>query len=155
MAKKRPKRQPSRVSVDVLETRAIVLVDEYGSERVSLCCSGGDGGKGGSTVIHINDDRGRPRLTLQVDSLGNPSICLFTPENAPGISLAVNHDHGNGIGITDVQGTSQIVMGIPGPKSNDPRGCQPDITVIDARGGRVWSVFQGTCTTPDKKRAST
>lgn len=136
----------------MLEARSIVLVDQYGTERVSLACSAGDGRAGGFTVIHVNDDKGRPSLTLQVDSFGNPSICLFTRGNAPGISLSVNNGHGNGIGIADSLGKPCIELGIPGPESNDPRGRQPDITVIDEQGRRFWSVFQGTYAIPEDKK---
>lgn len=154
MAKKRPKRQPKKLTVDVVEARAFVLVDEYGVERASLSCFGGDGGTGGWTVIHINDDDGRPRLTLQVDDHGNPSLCLFTRNNSPGVAMAVNNGHGNGLSITDWQGKSCIMLGIPAPESNDPRGQHPDITVIDEQGRRTWSAFAGTYNLPDDEAAT-
>ncbi|MDM4019636.1 hypothetical protein, partial [Roseiconus lacunae] len=72
MANKRPKRQSKKLSIDVVETQAIVLVDEYGTERAKVSCSGGEGGMGGMTAVQINDDTGRPRLELQVDPQGNP-----------------------------------------------------------------------------------
>jgi hypothetical protein len=96
MAKKRTKRrQPSKIAVETIEAQSIVLVDEYGTEHGKLSCSGGGNGVRGWTAIHINDNQGRPWISLQVDQDGNPSICLFTTGNAPGVSMAVNDGRGN------------------------------------------------------------
>lgn len=149
MAKKKSKRQPSKLRVDVIETQAIVLIDEYGNERATVSSSGGSGGKGGFTVIQINDDGGRPRLELQVDPHGNPSIRLSTPNDGSGISMSVNDGIGNGISIGDCEGKPCITIGMPHPKSNDPRGTHPEITVTDELGRRGWSVFGGTYELPD------
>jgi hypothetical protein len=148
MGKKRPKRQPKKLNVDIVETQAIVLVDEFGTERASLSCSGGDGGAGGHTVVHLHDDEGRPRITLQVDDQGNPSMCLFNCSNSPGVSMAANGDRGNGLKICDADGKSVIMLGIPGPESDDPRGPKPDITVFDEQGGTQWTVSDGACELP-------
>lgn len=143
MAKKRPKRLPKKLAVDVIEAQLIVLVDEYGTERARLSCSGGDGGAGGYTVVHVNDDTGRPTITLQVDDRGNPSICLFSRSSAPGVSMAVSRELGNGLSISNTEGKPCIMMGVPGPESGDPRGPTPEITVIDEKGRKTWSVFGG------------
>ena len=149
MAKKRPKRQPKKLAIDVIEAQSIVLVDEYGTERARLSCLGGNGGTGGYTVIHVNDDTGRPTITLQVDGRGNPSICLFTRNSAPGVSMAVNSAQGNGLSIGSSEGKPCIMMGVPGPESDDPRAPTPEITVIDEQGRRVWSVFGGQYEIPE------
>ena len=141
MGKKKPKRQPKKLAVDVIEAQQIILVDEYGTQRASLSCSGGDGDAGGYTVIHIKDDEGRPRIMLQVDDQGNPCICLFTRNNSPGVSMAVDHGHGNGLTICDSEGKPCIMLGIGGPDSNDPRSPEPEITMIDEHGRKVWTVF--------------
>jgi hypothetical protein len=135
--------------MDVIEAQCIVLVDEYGTERASLSCSGGNGGAGSYTVIHVNDDKGRPTITLQVDDRGNPSICLFTRNSAPGVSMAVNSGQGNGLSIGNSEGKPCIMMGVPGPESDDPRAPTPDITVIDEQGRKVWSVFSGEYEMPE------
>ncbi len=145
MAKKRPRREPNKLSIDVVEARAIVLVDEYGNERVSFSCSGE---AGGHTVIHVNDGQGRPSLTIQVDHQGNASISLFNQNKSSGISLAVNNGRGNGLGVADPSGTPCIVLGAPGPESDDPRGPHPEITVLDTHGQRMWSVFGGQQSIP-------
>ncbi len=149
MAKKRVKRQPKKLSVDVIEAQSITLVDEYGSERAKLACSGGEGGIGGFTYICLNDDEGHPKITLQVDDQGNPSIALYTRNNSSGVSMAVNDSHGNGLVIHGSDGKTHIMLGVPGPESNDPRGQTPDITVIDENGRKNWSAFEGTYEIPD------
>lgn len=152
--KKRRKNAPTKLSIDVIEARVLVLVDEFGTERVSVSCSGGEGGQGGSTVFHIKDDDGCPRLTLQVDCRGNPSVLLSTPNGGAGVSMAVNADRGNGFAIGDSAGRPLIQMGVPGEKSEDPRGPHPSIDVLDKNGGRGWSVFGGAYQLPHADEAS-
>lgn len=143
MAKRRPKRDPKKLTIDVIEARAIVLVDEYGNERATVSCSVGAGGVGGFTVIQIKDDAGRPRLELQVDPDGNPGIRLVTSTGASGVSISANAGQGNGMSIADMDGKPCISLGVPHPDSGDPRAPRPAIDVIDERGRRVWSVFDG------------
>jgi hypothetical protein len=143
MTKKRPKRDPKKLTIDVIEARAIVIVDEFGNERATLSCSVGPGGVGGFTVIQIKDDHGRPRLELQVDPQGNPGIRLVAPNGGSGVSMSVTDGQGNGISIADFESKPCISLGIPHPDSRDPRGPRPVIDVIDERGQRVWSVFEG------------
>ena len=142
MGKKRPKRQPKKLSVDVVEARQIVLVDEFGTERASLFCLGGDGGIGGYTTIQLNGDDGRPRLELQVDAKGS-CIRLLNPNDSSGVSLAVQFGECNGIFIGDGGGRTCITLGIHDPKSNHPPGPHPDIHIIDERTGRFWSAMDG------------
>lgn len=138
MAKKRPKRQPKKLSIDVVEAQQIALVDEFGTKRASLSCSGGHGGGSSFVVIHLNDDQGSPKISLQVGSDGVPSICLFTPNNAPGVSMAVNPE-GIGMSISDTEGKPCIQLGVAGPKTQDPRGPGPEICVHDEPRKAVWS----------------
>lgn len=136
----RDDRQPQRLAVDVLEAKEIVLVDMQGRERASLACSGGENSH---AVIHLYDEEGRPRITLQVNDRGNPSICLFNQQNSPCVSMSVNDRRGNGLTICDSEGKPCIMAGIPGPDSDDPRGPAPEITVVDELGHRMWTVFNG------------
>jgi hypothetical protein len=143
MAKKRLKRRRKKLCVDVVETREIVLVDEFGTPRATVFCSGGNGGKGGFTVIQINDDNGRPRIELQVDEHGNPCIRLNTPNDGCGVSMAVNDERGNGLSVGDFEGKPCIMLGVPHPDSQDPPGLHPHITLIDERSRRGWTAFNG------------
>ncbi len=149
MAKTRPKRDPKKLTIDVIETRAIVLVDEYGNERATVSCSVGADGVGGFTVIQIKDDAGRPRLELQVDPDGNPGIRLVTSNGAPGVSISVTAGQGTGMTITDLNGKPCISLGVPHPDSGDPRSPRPAIDVIDECGRRFWSVFDGLHELPE------
>lgn len=142
--KKQADRPPRKLAADVVQARALVLVDEQGKHRASLSCS--SDGDQGFTVFHLNDGEGRPRITLQIDSAGNPSVVLFTSDNGCGVSLAVN-ENGSGVSITAER--SGISFGVPGPKNDDPRGCHPSIDVVDSKGKRTWSVFEGIKHHPD------
>lgn len=148
MAKKLPKRDPKKLSIDVVEARAIVLVDEFGIERATLSCTGGESGRRAMTVLQINDDDGRPRLELQVDPNGNPSIRLATPNDAAGISLAVSNHSGNGISVGDSEGRACITLSVPHPGSNYPPGSHPEIRILDESTGRQWSTSDGECIVP-------
>ena len=143
MPKKRPLREPKKLTIDVIEARAFVLIDDYGNRRAELSCCVGEGGKEGFTTIQIYDDTGRPRLVLQVDSQGTPSIALFDSMNHPSISIAVNEEFGRGISVSDAEGNRCISLGVAGLGSNDPRGPHPRIDVVDIPGKRQWSVFDG------------
>ena len=147
MAKKKRKNRPTKLAIDVVEARSFVLVDEYGNERASLSCTGGSGDGEGVTVVHINDSQRRPCLSIQVDEQGNSNICLFTMNSAPGVSIVVDSSRGNGLGITDGEGKPCIMLGVPGPESQDPRAPTPDISIIDEQGRRFWSAFGGTAET--------
>jgi hypothetical protein len=61
--------------------------------------------------------------------------------------MAVNGKQGNGLSIADSEGTPRIIMGVPGPESDDPRFPTPEITVIDEQS-KVWSVFGGAYDIP-------
>lgn len=140
--KRRTRRTPSKLSADVIETQAISLVDATGKQRAIITC-GLDDENRGFTVVHLNDDQGRPRITLQVDDAGHPSIVLFTADNATAVSFAAN-SVGNGLAINGVGGC--ISLGVPAPEPNDPRGSGPKIDVVDTAKGRTWSVFEETAT---------
>ena len=135
--KRTGKQQPSKLAIDLVQARSFVLVDEQGHERASLSCSSENGGY---TVLHLNDNDGRPRITLQIDGNGNPGLILFAADNSPGVSLAVKDD-GSGLSITRGDNPSIISIGVPGP--SNARGSHPSIDVIDSAGHRTWSVFTG------------
>ncbi|MFM7922646.1 MAG: hypothetical protein ACKPJJ_20695, partial [Planctomycetaceae bacterium] len=97
---------------------------------------------------------GRPRLELQVDPNGSPSIRLSTPNDGAGISMAVSDGNGNGLSIGDFLGKPCIMMGIPHPDSNDPRGPHPDITVLDELSHRGWTAFSGEYISPASEKSA-
>jgi hypothetical protein len=141
MKRKRANREPSKLTAEVIAARAFVLVDESGRERATLSCGVGEDGT--FTVIHLNDDEGRPRITLQVGDKGDSSIILFTSGGGTGVSLAATGT-GNGVWIADAEGRPCIMAGVPGSDSHDPRGPGPKLDVLDEDRKRTWSVFEGT-----------
>jgi hypothetical protein len=140
MSKKRANRQTLKLTADVIEARAFVLVDGSGRERATLSTI--DGETGSLTVIDVKDDAGRPRITLQVDDKGGSSITLFTLSGGSGVSLAATRA-GNGVSIADVEGRPCIMAGVSGLDSHDPRGPGPKLDVLDEDKRRTWSVFDG------------
>jgi hypothetical protein len=149
MAKKRRRKIPSKLSIERLEVGMIVLVDEQGVERAMLTCSTGPE-IGCATWLHMNDEQGRPRLSLQVNELGS-SVCLYSQNDAT-LSMKASEAHGVGIWVSDRASNSSVSIGVPGPKSGDPRGIHPDITVMEA--GRGWSVFTGTYQIPKQQSSN-
>lgn len=150
MKKKKLTKQPSTLTVDVIQTRALVLVDEYGKERARLMCAGGDGGIGGLTAIQVLDDAGRARIELQVDPNGNPIIRLLTPNGGQGVAVAVTEGLGNGIALGNHEGVPSIILGVPHPESKDPR-LHPEITVLDTGTRRGWSTTAGEYPIPTQE----
>lgn len=149
MAQKRPKRQPTKLTIDVIETRVLSLVDEFGNQRANLFCSSGEQGM---TIIQLNDDSGRPRLELQVDWEGNPSIRLMQANGQLGISMAANRGNGNGISICDAEGAPSVRLGISDPNNTrDPRAPHSELTVVDPFRKRGWSPFDGVYELPNRK----
>jgi hypothetical protein len=144
MGKKRRKQKQTKLSIDQIETRRIVLVDDYGNQRADISCSGGDGEANGFTVIHLSDHTGRPLLSLQVSDQGNSSITLFNTNNSPGVSMAVNPGRGNVISVHDGEGKPFIDMGVPGPRSEDPDAPSPRVTIFDLAKKKGWNPFTGT-----------
>ena len=91
-------------------------------------------------------------MEVQVDPKGNPSICLSTPNGGSGVFMAVVDGNGNGLSIGDFEGKPCIMMGVPHPDSNDPRGPHPDITMIDELAHRGWTAFDGEYKLPDNEK---
>jgi hypothetical protein len=151
--KKRSKKRRARLAVDVLEARVISLMDERGKRRASLTCFPGREGRG-FTLLELLDDAGCPRLTLQVDEKGIPSIGLFTATGGPCVSMSVN-EGGSGLSIWGTEKDSGFLMlGVAGTKHNDPRGPGPRLDVVDSKGRRSWSVFDGTIQHPPEQQAT-
>lgn len=153
MKKKRAKRQTAKLNIDVLEVRQISLVDEFGTCRASLSCSGGDGGIGGITSIEINDDSGRPRIEFEVARDGSPFVRLNAPSQNPGVALAAHNGQGNGLSVYDHEGKPLIKICISDPDSDDPRGATPEIVVLDPHSRRAWSSNNGSYTIPSQQEA--
>ena len=127
---------PKKISADVVTARAFVLVDDSKRERCTIETYPND--ESGAVVLQLADRQGRPRITLQVDSDGNPSVALFTEGNVAAISLAIN-DWGNGLGVTDSNGVPCVEIGVPRIDSDHPEGDQPLVNVRDRCGRLVWS----------------
>lgn len=149
--KKRAKRQTSKLNIDELEVRQISLVDEYGTCRASLGCTGGDGGVGGFTSIQLNDDAGQPRIELEVVDDGSPFVRLNMPSQVPGVSIAANDQQGNGLSVYDHEGKPLIKIGISHPESDDPRGPTPEMVVLDPISRRAWSSTNGSYAIPSQE----
>jgi hypothetical protein len=128
--------QSLKAKVD--SARAFVLVDGDGNERACLAAT--PSGKHGAVVLHLHDAEGRPRIMLQVDSEGNPSIALFTKVNSPAISLALNSSRGNGLTIGNSDGVPCIDIGVPKRGPDYWGDDHPRITVRDHEGEELWSI---------------
>lgn len=148
MKKKQATRRSSKLTIDEIQTRSLVLVDEHGKARATMCCLGNEDGTSGFTLIQINDDAGRPRIELQVDHKGNPSIRLSTPNDGGGVSIGVNDGLGNGLSVGDHEGKPCIIIGVPHPDSGDPR-THPEITILDPQSCRGWTAFSGSYVIPN------
>lgn len=133
MGKKRPKRQPKKITTDVIETQALSLVDEYGIERASLSCAGGDGGRGGSTQVQLNDDQGTPKLSLEIGPDGNPYVTLFGAGGEPAVNVGIN-DAGPGITVRDGRSSASIQLAVPARAQDSPIGDAPQIIIADREG---------------------
>ena len=130
---------PKQLSADVVTAKAFVLVDDSNRERASITVP--PSGENGAVVLHMSDHVGRPRITLQIDPDGNPSICLFTEGNAPAISLALNAGRGNGLVVGDSEGVPCVEIGIPNAGSSHPLGDSPHVIVRDHNGNVAWSTL--------------
>ena len=76
----------------------------------SLFCHGGDGGLGGYAVFRLCGDDGRPRVTIQVDRMGQV-INLCSEEGRTLVGFGSNQDS-TGMCIHDVDGQPRIMAGV-------------------------------------------
>lgn len=129
-----------KLSVDLLEARAIHLVDESGAVRASCSCAADDTEKRGHVVIHLYDRDGRPRLSLQVDDEEGPSVSLFNQTNSPCVSLGVMNNRGNGISICDSEGKPRIRAGAGDVGSTGAAKQAAEIIVRNSDGDVVWAI---------------
>ena len=130
MGKKRRKRQPKKITTDVIETQALSLVDEYGIERASLSCTGG---KGGCTLVRLNDDQGTPKLSLEIGPDGKPYVTLFAAGGEAAVNVGIN-DAGLGMGIRDSQSSASIQLAVPTRAQDSSIGNAPQIIIADRDG---------------------
>ena len=86
-------------------------------------------------VLHLNDVEGRPRISLQIDEGGNPSVTMWSARNASAISFVLDDKRGNGISVsfpgTDVPGG---IVGVAGPENDWTGNIEPAVTFIDSQG---------------------
>lgn len=128
-----------KVTADVIETGAILLVDEKGQKRAQLTCMSSDHCEDGYVVAHFYDGAGRPRITLQVNEEGS-SIQLWNRLNSPCVSLGVIEERGNGVTICDAEGKPMINLGANGSEASGPNRSNAEVTLLDSSGKIVWSV---------------
>lgn len=126
----------NQIEADVVRAKSFVLVDDQDRDRATL--SAVPSGKNGAVVLHLSDHNGLPRISLQIDENGNPSICLFTENSAPSVSLAIDKDRGNGIMVGDEEGRPCVMIGVPGAKA-ECLSDSPHIIVLDQEGEELWS----------------
>ena len=119
------------VRVSRIEAGQIDLVDESGNTRATLACSSAE--NRGHVVLHLYDQTGAPRLSLQVDDKEGPSISLWNTTSSPCISLGVLTG-GNGITICDREGKPLIVAGVPAERG------EPEVTVSDSSGAIIVQI---------------
>jgi hypothetical protein len=127
-----------KVTADVIETGAILLLDEKGKKRAQLACMSNDHCEDGYVVAHLYDGDGRPRITLQVSEEG-ASIQLWNRSNSPCVSLGVIQERGNGITICDAEGKPMIDLGASGSEASGPNKSDAEISVLNSFGEEVWS----------------
>lgn len=132
--------EETTITADRIEARYIALVDDHGVERAALFVSDVPNYPP-STVIRIMGADGLPKLELQVDGV-HPGIRLSTPQQATGISLAVN-DIANGIMIADNEGRPIFQCGMYHDPTHGECGSQPRIALEDHTTGLGWEVIAG------------
>lgn len=119
---------PKMIEADCITTKHLSLVDDHGRERAALRTTTHHGD---FVVFDMKDVEGRPRVTIQLSEEG-AYFALFTKQNAPAVSIAVNWDTGSGITIgRPSDGRPQIMIGVPG---ENQLGDEPSIVVCDFQG---------------------
>jgi hypothetical protein len=99
MAKKAP--------VKVVESQAFHLVNENGELRAILQGNV----EGMVAMLQMFDQRGLPRLTLQVDNKGETSVSLAGKSGKQQIGLVVKEDGSAGVAIHHASGTYALSFG--------------------------------------------
>ncbi len=127
-------------SVEAIEAKSIYLVDGSGTTRASMNCASNEGDKRGHVVIHLYDQSGRPRLTVQVDDEEGASIALFNQNNSPCVSLGAFNNRGNGVTICDNEGLPRLVAGVGDIGDGETGNQLTELTVINSEGKVVWSL---------------
>ena len=122
----RPKKQKP-LSAEIIETRCIRLMDESGVARVVLMVDTLDKGPGEEVIVRLCDTKGLPRLSIELDGKGNPSIRLYNSDHSTGVSIVINEEAGNWIGLTEARGMS-ISLGVTNPDTKGPPS--PDAVII-------------------------
>lgn len=119
----------AKLTADSVVARRLTVVDDDGNERVRVR------GTSGFVTVDLSDSDGRPRLTLQLDNSGHPSITMWTKENALALSLALTTD-GNGIMVGDANGCPVVRIDA---RMRDNEACDPTIEIANSQGDILWS----------------
>jgi hypothetical protein len=95
-------------------------VDEYGTERARLICSGGESGSVPHTNFELMDQDGLPRVVIQI--AGDSTVFQLRYKDQKGHIGFGNHGdpNGAGFGITDENGDLQIRILVPRTDCNIP-----------------------------------
>jgi hypothetical protein len=128
-----------KVTADVIETGAILLVDQDGRIRAQLMCNSDERESNGFVVIHLYDGNGRPRLSLQVSDNEGPSVALFNGKASPCVSLAVFEDRANGITVCDGEGIPRFSAGTTVDNLTSAREQSVKLELRDSEGQIIWS----------------
>jgi len=126
-----------KVTADAVETGAILLVDESGTQRAVLTCSTNEQSNEGHVLVHLYDGKGRVRMTLQVDDKEGPSVSLFNGTCSPCVSLGVAEGRGNGLTVCDSQGRPRIHVGVNDVETSDNQ--YAEFNIRDSQGRVFWS----------------
>lgn len=128
-----------KVIADIVEAGAIRLVDENGKTRAELMCRSDEEKNDGFVVVHMYDDKGRPRLSLQVNDKEGPSVALFNGKNSPCVSLGVFEDRGNGVTVCDGEGIPRFSAGTRVDESTSALKDDVEVEIRDDEGRIIWS----------------
>ena len=123
-----------KLSADSVTAKRFYLVDDEEQVRAALRTS-----PDGFVKFDLNDTKGCPRIQLQLDSTGNPSLSLWTSDSTLCCQISSNETSGNGLTISDIEGRPKVIIGVPERGSDVAGSEEAEITVLDREGQIIWS----------------
>ncbi|MBX6312490.1 MAG: hypothetical protein IRY99_06155 [Isosphaeraceae bacterium] len=105
-----------------IEASHFVLRDKEGRMRAALAIR-----PDGTPGLGFFDEKGAPRLSLELGSDGAPSVSLLAPGGTPQAALAIRPDGTPGLGLFDAQGKVRLSLDI------QPQGA-PGVNLLDGDG---------------------
>ncbi|QEH32941.1 hypothetical protein OJF2_14310 [Aquisphaera giovannonii] len=91
----------------VLEAEQFVLRDPAGRMRAALAIR-----PDGSPGLGLFDEKGRPRISMDVNPTGVAGVCLLDASGHPQAALAIRPDGTPGLGLFDPDGTPRLSLDI-------------------------------------------